>query len=67
MEGRHDEQEQGQRQADAPGQGAHRALAPAAVAHQVVEGLAQAGEDKKDNEEHEDFHGIRPDRTFIAV
>lgn len=46
----HEQQEQPDRQGDAPGQGTHGAVALAAVAHQVVEGLAQAGEDEQDDD-----------------
>lgn len=54
---RHQCQEQGDGQADAPGQGYYRALALAAIADQIGQAAEQAEQDQGQKECNEDAHG----------
>ena len=49
--------DEAERQADAPGQRAYRAFLRALVFHQVVHGLDQGRQDRQDGQEHHDLEG----------
>lgn len=54
---RQQHQEQGDGQADTPGQRFYRALALAAVADQIDQAAEQAQQDQDEKESNEDAHG----------